>query len=86
MHVLLGLGLLALGAVMLTLASVLAVDAGGFGTRWVRLEVAMHSMLGNRWWRGRERGLRRFEASVLTVIGLGAILAGLERLFGFGPS
>jgi hypothetical protein len=56
MHLLLGLGLLALGAVMLTLAWVLAVDAGGLGTRWVRLEVAMHSIVGNRWFRGRERG------------------------------
>ena len=86
MHVLLGLGLLALGVVMLTLAWVLAVDAGGFGTRWVRVEIAMHSVMGNRCWRGRERGLRRFDAFVLAVIALGAILAGLERLFGFGPS
>ena len=82
----LGVGLLALGGVMLFLSWALAVDAKGFGTRWVRVEIAMHSILGNRWWRGRERGLRHFEAVVLALIALGAILAGLERLFGFGPS
>jgi hypothetical protein len=86
MHILLGLGLLALGAAMLSLSWVLAVDAKGVGTRWARAEIAMHSVLGNRWWRGRERGLRRFDAFVLALIALGAILAGLERLFGFGPT
>lgn len=80
-----GLLLLLFAAGLFSLSWVAVFDPRRAASRSAGLMAEFSAALGNRYWRGRERGLRLFFGFILAVIGVGFLIGGLERLFGFGP-
>jgi hypothetical protein len=82
----LGIGFLAVGLGLVTVASFFALDPADRATGVVLGLAGISAMLGNRWWLRRTTLLRWWFAFVTGVIGVAFVVAAIATFSGHGPS
>lgn len=85
MDIAVGLLLALIAALLFALSWATVSDPRQAASRTAGLMAEFGAALGNRYWRGRERGLRLLFGFILAAIGIAFLVSGAERIFGFGP-